>query len=288
MLCADHAEPTSPQQVTEPSHWAFALQASLLLGSLAGSAWAGFLAGQPDGRQISWVPANYQLQQPVVPGAGVIGSASADFDTQALGRVQAELIELRVLYARLADIANLNDSEFDIDAGFLATPGSDNDQALALLKQATAHITEKSARMRRIFLERRTGRNLRLSGRPVMLGQLASGFGLRVDPLTGARELHRGIDYAGRPGEPVLALADGVVTFSGPNGGYGNMVELEHAGGYRTRYAHNDATLVGLGQHVSKGEPIATLGSTGRSTGPHVHLEVRQYGVPLDPLLFIR
>ena len=100
--------------------------------------------------------------------------------------------------------------------------------------------------------------------------------------------MHRGVDFPGFVGEPILAIASGVVTYAGANGGYGNLVELEHANGYRTRYAHNDKILVALGAVVTKGQQIATLGSSGRSTGPHLHFEVRHHGQALDPQYFIR
>jgi murein DD-endopeptidase MepM/ murein hydrolase activator NlpD len=111
---------------------------------------------------------------------------------------------------------------------------------------------------------------LPIAGKP----KLTSGFGPRIDPFTGQQGFHAGIDFAGRPGSPVLATAAGQVIFAGPGGGYGNMVLLNHGFGLRTRYAHLMKILVVPGQHVTKGMAVGELGSTGRSTGPHVHYEV--------------
>jgi murein DD-endopeptidase MepM/ murein hydrolase activator NlpD len=127
-----------------------------------------------------------------------------------------------------------------------------------------------------------------VSGSPVQNGRISSRFGYRIDPETGRRQLHRGLDFGGQRGSVILALADGVVTFAGRNGGYGNLVELEHPNGYRTRYAHNETLLVHPGERVNKGQSIATMGSTGRSTGTHLHVEVRHEGRAVDPQLYIR
>ena len=121
-----------------------------------------------------------------------------------------------------------------------------------------------------------------------MHGELSSRFGWRKRPSTGEMKLHRGVDYSGQIGEPVLALADGVVSFEGTVYAYGNMVEILHADGLRTRYAHNDSNTVSVGQRVEQGQIIAKLGSTGRSTGPHVHVEVHLNGEAVDPMLFIQ
>jgi len=95
------------------------------------------------------------------------------------------------------------------------------------------------------------------------------------------------VDFAGATGSNVMAVAAGVVTWSGERTGYGNLVEINHGDGYVTRYAHNEKTLVKVGETVKRGEPIALMGSTGRSTGPHVHFEVIRNGRQVDPLSFI-
>lgn len=114
-------------------------------------------------------------------------------------------------------------------------------------------------------------------------GIVSSSFGLRTDPLDGTKEFHKGVDIAAPEGTPVKAAAPGKVISSGWINGYGNMVEVDHGGGLVTRYAHNSRNLVSVGEEIQAGQPIALVGSTGRSTGPHVHFEVRRLGKPVDP-----
>ncbi len=122
-----------------------------------------------------------------------------------------------------------------------------------------------------------------------VVGTITSGFGWRIHPVTGEKTLHKGIDIAAPIGTPIFAAADGVVTDAGwTDGGYGNIVELRHADGTVTLYAHANRVLVSKGQQVKKGEVVAEVGSTGRSTGPHVHFEVQPNGAsPVDPMDFL-
>jgi murein DD-endopeptidase MepM/ murein hydrolase activator NlpD len=113
-------------------------------------------------------------------------------------------------------------------------------------------------------------------------------FGSRSDPMTGQRSRHFGVDFAGKRGSPIRAVAAGIVVFSGTRTGLGRVVEVDHGNGYMTRYAHNLKNLVTVGQRVAKAEHVALLGSSGRSTGNHVHFEILHNGKPLDPMPFIR
>ncbi|WP_018075923.1 M23 family metallopeptidase [Novosphingobium nitrogenifigens] len=119
------------------------------------------------------------------------------------------------------------------------------------------------------------------------LPAISSGFGMRIDPLRGTRAMHDGIDIPGRQGAPILAAASGQVDFAGWRGGYGNLVEILHADGTRTRYGHLSRIVVGPGDTVAQGQEIALMGSTGRSTGPHLHFEVRSGGIAVNPLVFM-
>lgn len=120
--------------------------------------------------------------------------------------------------------------------------------------------------------------------RPVNLGYITDGFGYRKDPFSGKREFHYGIDIAAPIGTPVYATADGVVTSIGTNGGYGRVIKIDHGFGYSTVYAHLSKYFVRRGEVVKKGQKIAEIGITGRTTGPHLHYEVRQFGVYKNPL----
>ncbi len=118
-------------------------------------------------------------------------------------------------------------------------------------------------------------------------GWMASGFGWRTSPFTGDRTLHRGVDLASTIGTPIIAPADGVVLFSGKKDGFGNFIILAHGYGVESRYGHSSQNLVRVGQKVNRGEPIATVGNTGRSTGPHLHYEVWLNNHPVNPQKFM-
>jgi murein DD-endopeptidase MepM/ murein hydrolase activator NlpD len=115
-----------------------------------------------------------------------------------------------------------------------------------------------------------------------------SGFGYRRDPKTGGRRMHNGADFAGAHGTDIFATADGVVTHAGWQSGFGKLVTIQHAFGIETRYAHNTNIRVKVGQRVSRGDHIADMGSTGRSTGTHLHYEIRVSGRPVNPMIYIK
>jgi murein DD-endopeptidase MepM/ murein hydrolase activator NlpD len=138
-----------------------------------------------------------------------------------------------------------------------------------------------------VILARELKEQTHPAGRPVAAGFISSYFGERTDPFSGEEGYHKGVDFAGSAGENVVAVAAGVVTWSGQRAGYGNLVEINHGDGYVTRYAHNEKTLVNVGETVKRGDPVALMGSTGRSTGPHVHFEVLRNGRQVDPLTFV-
>ncbi len=117
---------------------------------------------------------------------------------------------------------------------------------------------------------------------------MSSSYGYREDPFTGERAWHGGVDFAGREGSPISAVGAGVVTYAGERWGYGNLVEVTHGDGYVTRYGHNSRILVEEGEVVRRGDQVAEMGSTGRSTGPHVHLEVLKDGESVNPWKYVQ
>lgn len=273
----------------------------LLVSIVTLSTLGGFLAGQAvsvEQQGIVVIPASFS-DDDALPASHSVQSGKIDrstdlsFADQAetvsqLGHLRAELLRLHALFVKLAEQAELNDGEFDLQSPLLDWKEQSFMEQIGLLKRRIAHMSESSETMRTVFDIRRMAYDQRISGRPVAKGRRSSGFGFRKDPITGEQIEHLGLDFSGQTGEPILALADGIVTFSGKNLGYGNLVEIEHVDGLSTRYAHNQAILVKSGERVKKGETIATLGSTGRSTGPHVHIEVRLDGEPIDPGFFIQ
>ena len=118
-------------------------------------------------------------------------------------------------------------------------------------------------------------------------GRISSRFGHRIDPIDGHHAHHKGLDIAAAEGTTIKAMQEGTVTFSGTKGGYGNVVIVDHGNGLETRYAHCAQLDVRVGQRVVAGSPIATVGSTGRSTGPHLHFEVRKDGEAVNPMTFL-
>jgi murein DD-endopeptidase MepM/ murein hydrolase activator NlpD len=210
-----------------------------------------------------------------------------------LGILQGHVLRLDALGSRLAGMAGV-DMEFGLDS----PPGmggpepvtdpeslstTDFVAALSDLERTLQDQSDKLFALESIMLERSLREQTSPNGSPVADFWLSSPFGFRTDPLTGKREFHTGIDFAGPSGSPVKAVASGIVTWSGPRLGYGNMVEVSHGNGYFTRYGHNSRNLVGIGDKVKKGDLVALLGASGRTTGPHVHFEVVRNGEYVNP-----
>ena len=139
-----------------------------------------------------------------------------------------------------------------------------------------------------LLLDRKIESSLMPAGMPVDAGYIASYFGGRPDPFNGASAFHSGIDVDAPAGTDIHAVAEGVVTFDGQRPGYGNVIEIDHGNGYMTRYAHNARNLAKVGDRVHVGQTVAKVGSTGRSTGTHVHFEVWLNGRALNPIAFVK
>jgi murein DD-endopeptidase MepM/ murein hydrolase activator NlpD len=230
------------------------------------------------------------------------GRAQEQMDAlaQRMGELNANSIRLDALGRRLTGMADLDKGEFDFDTP-PAVGGPHEPLMMAASGQSTDLFTNINSMDRklhdqeqqlivleRLLLNRKLHERVYPQGRPVRAGYISSYFGRRSDPFTGKTATHRGIDFAGKQGADVLAVAGGVVTYSGPRYGYGNMVEINHGNGYVTRYAHNDKNLVAPGDHIQPGQIIALMGSTGRATGPNLHFEVWHRGRPVNPVKHIR
>ncbi|MGI9257782.1 MAG: M23 family metallopeptidase [Gammaproteobacteria bacterium] len=216
-----------------------------------------------------------------------------------LGQMNAHVVRLDALGQRLTQMAGLEDGEFD----FAATPslggpeeivyGADSDQGSSLISALDGLGQRLEDRQRQLgvledfLLNRKLQDEVLPEGRPVMSGYVSSSFGNRTDPFTGRAAFHKGVDFAGRAGTDVMAVASGVVIWSGDRYGYGEMVEINHGNGHVTRYAHNSENLVVVGDTVKRGEVIASMGDTGRATGPNLHFEVLRNGRVVDPLTYI-
>ncbi len=218
----------------------------------------------------------------------------------ALGKLQARLTLMDSVGLHLADLVGIDNEELDFSSepaigGPLQQDFDSGKQSQLDLLDQIQNLDEKISdriykldTVEQLILDRSIKENAEISGWPVKKGWISSHFGRRTDPFTGKPAMHYGVDFAGSEGHQVLSLAAGVITHSGYKQGYGQMVEISHGDGFNTRYAHAQENLVKIGQIVEKGEPIALVGSTGRSTGAHVHLEVYKNGKPVDPSSYIK
>ena len=219
--------------------------------------------------------------------------------TIKLAELQSQVLRLNALGDRLADDANIPAKEFN----FKQLPASGgpasntilvNDKTLEQLFieiehfQSKINYEEKQLQMlESLTFGHHIQNNGYLSGRPIAKGWLSSYYGVRKDPFNGKATMHKGIDFAGKEDTAIIATAAGVITWASKRYGYGNLIEINHGDGLTTRYGHNKNLLVNVGDVVNKGQKIALMGSTGRSTGPHVHYEILRNNKQIDPIKFV-
>ena len=217
-----------------------------------------------------------------------------------IAQMNARMIRLDALGRRLTDMADIDDGEFDFDSD-PAMGGPEEPMAagsnvaipemLEAMNTLGAQLSNREAQLdvlEGVLMNQNLKDRVYPQGRPVDAGWLSSYFGKRTDPFTGKLANHTGIDFAGKMGAEISAVADGVVTWSADRYGYGIMVEINHGSGYSTRYAHNSENLVSVGDEVKKGQTVAFMGETGRATGPNLHFEVLHNGSRVNPVKFIR
>jgi murein DD-endopeptidase MepM/ murein hydrolase activator NlpD len=214
-----------------------------------------------------------------------------------LGEVNAHVLRLDALGKRLTEMASIDSREFNFDrepprGGSAEGEGvsaqiPDLSQMLSRLERRVDTRESQLAALENVILAKELKREIHPEGRPVESGFISSYFGEREDPFDGQETFHKGVDFAGAKGSTVMAVAAGIVTWAGERSGFGKLVEINHGDGYVTRYAHNEKTLVSVGETVKRGDPVGLMGSTGHSTGPHVHFEVLRNGRQVDPLSFI-
>lgn len=276
------------------------LLASVLLGGAlaAGAALGQWLAAAPPAPPAITLTTAQADAQP----QGAPAPAAAQLELDALGvhlaALQARMTRLDALGERLSELAELTDNAFDFSVP-VGQGGpeelSDSEpfsqrEVLDSLDALTAQIDDRERQLELLeglLAERRLADAAQVAGLPVRSGYQSSPFGRRSDPFHGRARQHNGVDFAARPGTEIVAVAAGVVTWSGRKAGYGWTVEIGHADGYSTLYAHNQRNLVRVGELVQRGQTIALVGSSGRSTGPHLHFEVKKQGRHVDPASYI-
>jgi murein DD-endopeptidase MepM/ murein hydrolase activator NlpD len=249
--------------------------------------------------QVRALQSEIYLQQGAVDRLRADNRHNVNALSARLAELQAASTRIDALGERLAQMGQLSLDEFDFsEPAPVGGPAEYDTLGAAGEAELRAGIKTLSNRLRRqssqldalqfLMVNRQLESELTPAGWPVRKGWISSRFGERNDPFTGERVQHRGLDFAGTRGTDVLSVASGVVIWSAARAGYGNLVEIDHGNGYRTRYAHNGQLSVQAGDHVTAGQVIAQMGSSGRSSAPHVHFEVLRNGERINPAGFVR
>lgn len=239
-----------------------------------------------------------EKQQELIRQAKKDAENNLDALAARLSKLQGHILRLDALGSRLAAMANIKDIDFDAmkplgmggPADASVQPTLEVNDFIVQLDNLGRQIEDRSDKLMAIesmLIDNELQDNTLPAGRPLVGGWISSLFGWRTDPLSGRKDFHEGIDFAGKSSSLVTAVAAGIVTWSDKRYGYGNLVEINHGNGYITRYAHNKKNLVKVGEKVEKGQPVAIIGSSGRSTGTHVHFEVVKNGKHVNPGKYI-
>ncbi|MCW8853691.1 MAG: M23 family metallopeptidase [Gammaproteobacteria bacterium] len=248
--------------------------------------------------RLAAIQKEVQLQRELIDQTKLNAQADLDALAARLGQIQAHATRLNALGQKLIKVAKIDPGEFN----FTQSPGlggpdegdSSSNVQLDFGSEIDDVITELEDReqqlgvLETILMSSRMKEEVFPEGRPINRGWISSYYGMRTNPFTGKLQFHKGMDFAAKSGSEVLAVAGGVITWSGERYGYGNLVEVNHGNGYVTRYGHNKENLVDVGDTIKKGQEIARMGSTGRSTGPHVHFEVLKDGRQINPQRFVQ
>ncbi len=287
-----------------------AVYALLIIGLFCGLAFAGgYLYSAHTGSGVSFNAAasisdELEMQRDQIARARQQTEDTLDALAIRIGQMNARVIRLDALGRRLTEMADLDEGEFEFDSvpaiggpaepdeEFIATGSATAvPEVLAAMQDLDNQLDNREAQLavlESMLLDQNLSDRVYPQGRPVKSGWMSSYFGRRTDPFTGKPANHRGVDFAGKAGAEVIAVADGVVTWSSPRYGFGKLVEINHGNGYATRYAHNSENLVSVGEEVRKGQTVALMGDTGRATGPNLHFEVLRNGKRVNPVTFIR
>ena len=239
-----------------------------------------------------------RIQQREVDEAKTDARGNLEAGATLLANLQARIVRLDALGERLISVAKLNEGEFDFsqppalggplnEAQDLNNDVPDYMKRLGKLSEEIESREQQLSILETLLVSRKIQSDLFIAGRPVEKGWMSSRFGARIDPITGKRAWHTGVDFAGKEGSNIIAVAAGVVVYSGSRSGYGEVVEINHGSGFTTLYGHHKKNLVKVGDIVKKGQVVGLMGSSGRSTGPHVHFEVYKHGRIVDPSSYI-
>jgi murein DD-endopeptidase MepM/ murein hydrolase activator NlpD len=217
-----------------------------------------------------------------------------DAMARKLGEMQARMVQLEALGERVSGLAGVSPAEIRTPPGRggALVEGrpltmQELQQSLADMERLTDQRTDLMTVVESRLFDQRIGKMMVPTKQPIPDGTVGSAFGWRIDPFTGRSALHTGLDFQADTGTPILSAAGGIVVTQEHHPAYGNMVEIDHGNDLVTRYAHASKVFVTKGDLVKRGQKIAEVGTTGRSTGPHLHFEVSLQGVPQDPQRFL-
>jgi murein DD-endopeptidase MepM/ murein hydrolase activator NlpD len=285
--------------------WLLPATALFLFAGLAFS--AGYLMRPAEGLLPGTIAQRWEseisAQRVELEKARMEAQESAHALARRIALIDAHIVRLDAAGSRMTQIAHIDSGEFSFDkAPAVGGPGhastlvsttaspvmADTLQLLDSLDNKLANREREMKVLEELLLVSKLQKEVQPSGWPIASGYITSGYGDRTDPFTGSREYHPGIDFAAPEGTKVLAVGSGIVATAEVREGYGMMVEVNHGNGYVTRYGHNEKVLVKVGDRVQRGQAIAKIGTTGRSTGPHVHFEVLLNGSVVNPEQFIQ
>lgn len=288
-----------PVQISLPS-WKVRLIVIALVVFCSGLIASGFLLRQSsivDAAVIENWRAKLQEQDAVVDELQTDSIARRQAVGRQIAEMQARLWRMEALASYMHESSGLPQDEFDFNAqvsqGGPIGPGAEVlnvenlDSKLANLSERLKQRETELSILDQVLLGVYTQEGATPRGPPIAKGWMSSPFGERVDPISGKKAWHEGMDFAGANGSDVIAVANGIVVFAGRRDGYGLMVEISHGKNLRTRYGHHQELLVRVGQSVKRGDVIGLMGSSGRSTGPHVHFEVLKSGKPVNPARYV-
>jgi murein DD-endopeptidase MepM/ murein hydrolase activator NlpD len=292
----------------ELGRWSRALLSLCCLGLPIGLAASGYIAGQESGTKALRGAA---LDAPQDESAQLTEQQSELKDEEArlnqrklqamtlnLAELEARMTRLDALGQHLTAMADLEQGEFDFSqppavGGPVASEfggdfsSGDIDSEMDRFASRLDDREQQMEMLESLLTNSKWQEQSSVAGSPVKGGYMSSRYGWRIDPISGKRSMHTGLDFAGKPGSEIVTVASGVVTWTGRDGDYGNTVEISHGDDYVTRYAHNKEILVQPGDVVRKGETIALMGSSGRATGNHLHYEVYKNGRSVDPASYV-
>jgi len=241
----------------------------------------------------------FAVTPPLIESSKQVNEPQLTALTMKLAELQSQVLRLNALGDRLASEASIPENEFNFQqlppaGGPMLQSQTSQEKSMeeilleiSILEESIRHEENQLITLESLTLGHHIENSSYLSGRPITKGWLSSYYGVRKDPFSGKPAVHKGLDFAGKEDAAIVSTASGVVTWASDRYGYGQLIEINHGKGLKTRYGHNKKILVKVGEVVSKGQVIARMGSTGRSTGPHVHYEILRNNAQIDPIKFV-